>query len=48
MNLVPKSPRQLKFRVRSSNDIEEGSYVSYCKLDGGMFSMVFVVKRNDL
>ena len=48
MNSVLKSPRQLKFRVRSSNDIEEGSYVSYCKLDGGMFSMVFLVKRNYL
>ena len=26
--------------MRTSNDIEEGSYVSYCKLDGGMFSFV--------
>ena len=37
---TPKSPRHIKFRMRTSNDIEEGSYVSYCKLDGGMFSFV--------
>ena len=37
---TPKSPSHIKFRMRTSNDIEEGSYVSYCKLDGGMFSFV--------
>ena len=40
MNSVPISPHQIKFRMRTSNEIEEGSYVSYCKLDGGIFSLV--------
>ena len=39
MNSVPISPHQIKFRMRTSNEIEEGSYVSYCKLDGGMFAL---------
>ena len=41
----PKSPRHVKFRIRSSNEIEEGSYVSYTKLDGGIVSFLFSFKN---